>query len=97
MASPVRVDGSTRVVAVFGDPVAHSASPAMHNAAFAALGMNWVYVACRVPVERLETALRGVAAMGMPGVNLTVPLKEAGLRLVDSADPLAKALLPDGQ
>lgn len=86
------VDGSTRVVGVFGDPVEHTASPAMHNAAFETLGLNWIYVAFRVPPERLETALRGTAALGMPGVNLTVPLKEAALAIVDRLDPGARIL-----
>lgn len=70
-----------RVFGVFGDPIAHSLSPAMHNAAFSALGMDCVYHAFRVKPERLEKAILGAEAMGFGGLNLTVPLKEAALKL----------------
>jgi shikimate dehydrogenase len=69
--------------AVFGDPVAHSRSPAMHNAAFRSLGLPYVYLKFRVPVADLGLALKGVAALGFRGVNLTIPLKEAALPLMD--------------
>lgn len=70
-----------RVFGVFGDPIAHSLSPAMHNAAFSALGMDCVYHAFRVKPEKLEKAILGAEAMGFGGLNLTVPLKEAALKL----------------
>jgi len=63
--------------------VAHSRSPAMHNAAFRALKLPYVYLKFRVPVADLVSALRGVAVLGFRGVNLTIPLKEAALGFMD--------------
>jgi shikimate dehydrogenase len=83
------IDGRTTLVGLVGDPVAHSLSPAMHNAAFEALGMNWRYVAFRVDAAALPAALRGAAALGMAGLNVTVPHKEAAAQVVDTLDPLA--------
>lgn len=79
------------VFAVFGDPVGHSLSPAMHNAAFEALGMECTYHAFRVSREKLKAALEGAKAMGFGGVNLTVPLKQDALKIMD-ADPLVAAI-----
>ncbi|WP_440946469.1 shikimate dehydrogenase [Methanosarcina sp. T3] len=70
-----------RVFGVFGDPIGHSLSPAMHNAAFSALGMDCVYHAFRVRPEKLGKAILGAEAMGFGGLNLTVPLKEEALKL----------------
>ncbi|MCS7049875.1 MAG: shikimate dehydrogenase [Verrucomicrobiae bacterium] len=86
------IDGKTRIVGVLGDPVVHSASPAMHNAAFTAVGLNWVYVACHVPPERLAGAIRGARDLGWVGLNLTVPHKVAALELVEELDDEAKQL-----
>lgn len=66
--------------AVVGDPVLHSRSPAMHNAAFQALGIDARYGAVRVPQGELEDALTRLAALGTRGVNVTVPLKGAAFR-----------------
>jgi shikimate dehydrogenase len=76
----------TRLVALVGHPVAHSLSPRMQNAAFAARGLDWAYVALDVPPERLEEALRGLAAGGLAGANVTIPHKQAAARLCDEAD-----------
>lgn len=79
-----------KVFGVFGDPIEHSLSPAMHNAAFSALGMDYIYHAFRVKPEKLEKAIFGAEAMGFGGLNLTVPLKEAALKLdCVKPDPLA--------
>lgn len=78
--------GSTRLVALLGQPVAHSLSPRMQNAAFAARGLDWAYVACEVAPDRLEAAIRGLAALGFAGANVTIPHKEAAARLCDEAD-----------
>ncbi len=77
---------STRLVALLGHPVAHSLSPLMQNAAFAAAGLDWAYVAVDVPPERLEAAVRGLAAAGFAGANVTIPHKRAAARLCDEAD-----------
>lgn len=83
------IDGRTTVVALLGDPVAHSLSPRMHNAAFAAAGLNWRYVAFRIPADALAAAVRAVAALGMAGCNVTIPHKEAACGAVDDLDPVA--------
>lgn len=70
------VHGTTRVAGVWGWPVRHSASPAMHNAAFAARDLDWVYVPFAVAPESVPDAVAGVRALGLAGVNVTVPLKE---------------------
>jgi len=77
-------------VAVFGDPVAHSLSPAMHNAAFRSLDLRWRYEKRRVRKARLRAALREASRRGYRGVNLTIPLKEAALRLMDRVTPAAR-------
>jgi shikimate dehydrogenase len=82
----MELDGRTTLVGILGDPVAHSLSPRMHNAAFEALQMNWRYLAFRVPATQLAASLRGAAALGLVGVNITVPHKEAASALLDELD-----------
>ncbi|MEY2408731.1 MAG: shikimate dehydrogenase [Verrucomicrobiota bacterium] len=84
------INAATRLCAVVGHPVRHSASPAMHNAAFAALGMDWRYFAFDVRPERLREALSGAASMNFIGLNLTVPHKLMALEMVDAVDDSAK-------
>jgi len=86
------VTGSTRLVGVLGDPVAHSRSPAMHNAAFRALGLDWCYVPLHVAPAQIEAALRGLVALGFVGANVTIPHKEAAARLADELTPAAAAI-----
>jgi shikimate dehydrogenase len=76
----------TRLVAVVGHPIAHSLSPRMQNAAFAARGLDWAYVALDVQPDQFETAIRGLAAGGFAGVNVTIPHKRAAALLCDEAD-----------
>jgi len=78
--------GSTRLVALLGHPVAHSLSPRMQNAAFAARALDWAYIALDVPPEQLEEAVRGLVAGGFAGANVTIPHKRAAARLCDDAD-----------
>ncbi len=82
MAFARDLSGHTRFTAIFGDPVAHSLSPAMHNAAYAALEMGRAYAAFHVTPENLRDALRAIPALGLVGVNLTVPHKERALRMM---------------
>ncbi len=88
----MHVDGSTTLVGVFGAPIKHTASPAMHNAAFEALKMNWAYLAFHVDPQSLRAALQGARDMGLAGLNLTVPHKILALECVDEIDPEANKL-----
>ncbi|MBD0337891.1 MAG: shikimate dehydrogenase (NADP+) [Thermoleophilia bacterium] len=92
------ITARTRLVALIGHPVAHSLSPRMQNAAFAARGLDWAYVALDVPPERLEGALRGLVALGFAGANVTAPHKVAAAELVETDEPSVNTLvLRDGR
>jgi shikimate dehydrogenase len=84
------INAATRCCAVYGLPIGHSASPAMHNAAFSALGLNWRYLAFEVHPDNLRAAIEGARSMGFAGLNLTVPHKLLALELVDTLDKSAK-------
>lgn len=87
------ITGKTKVCVLFGYPVAHSASPPMQNAAFAALGLDWVYIPWAVRPEafpRAITALRGIENFG--GANVTIPHKEAALQASDELSPDALSI-----
>jgi shikimate dehydrogenase len=83
------LSATTRLVALLGHPVGRSLSPRMQNAAFAARGLDWAYVALDVLPERLEEAVRGLAAAGLAGANVTIPHKRAAAALCDEADGAA--------
>ena len=84
------ITASTRLVALLGHPVAHSRSPAMQNAAFAARGLDWAYVAVDVPPEAIEDAVRGLETLGFAGANVTIPHKRAVAQLCDELDAAAE-------
>ncbi len=84
------IGAGTRLVAVYGQPIRHSASPAMQNAGITALGLDWRYVACEVDPADLTTAIAGARAMHFIGLNLTVPHKLLALDLVDELDESAR-------
>ncbi len=86
------IDGSTRVAAVIGSPVHHSLSPALHNAAFQQLGIDWVYVAFHVATGEAQHAIDAMRALGLGGLSVTMPHKEAVAQCVDRLDPAAAAL-----
>src|SRR5690606_18323441 len=86
------VTGRTRVAAVIGSPVRHSLSPTIHNAAFAAAGLDWVYVAFEVPAGAGERAVRAVLDLGIEGLSVTMPHKAAAAAAVDELTPVAEAL-----
>jgi shikimate dehydrogenase len=87
------ITGSTRLVGILGWPVEHSLSPRMQNAAFEALGLDWVYVALPTPPERLAEAVAGLAALGFAGANVTAPHKLAVAALCDADAPSVNTLL----
>ena len=84
--------GSTHVAAVIGCPVRHSLSPVMHNAAFRALGLDWVYVAFEVPPGSGREALAAMRTLGIDGLNVTMPHKRDVASAVDRLTPAAQAL-----
>jgi shikimate dehydrogenase len=86
------ISGKTRLVGLIGWPVSHSFSPVMHNAAAAALNLDWTYVPLPVHPHDLETAVRGLPALGFHGVNVTVPHKQAVMPLMDEIEPAAQAI-----
>lgn len=86
------IEGTTKVVAVLGDPVAHSLSPRMHNAAFKELGLDYVYVAFNPSKPALADAVRAVRFLDLAGLNVTVPYKQDVIRFVDRLTPAAKAI-----
>lgn len=87
-----RPTGSTRLAAVIGDPVRHSLSPVLHNAGFRALGLDWVYVAFEVGAGGVAAAVAGARALGVAGLNVTMPHKAAVAAAVDRLTPAAEAL-----
>jgi shikimate dehydrogenase len=87
-----RVHGASRTVGVIGWPVAHSLSPTIHNSAFTAMDMDWVYVPMPVEPERLPAALAGLGALGFAGANVTMPHKTRAAELADSRSEDAERL-----
>lgn len=87
-----RVHGGTRTVGVIGWPVAHSLSPTIHNAAFIAMDMDWVYVPMPVPPGGLPAALAGLPALGFAGANVTMPHKTEAADLSDTRSEDAERL-----
>jgi len=77
---------------VIGDPIAHSLSPAMHNDAFQALGLDAYYHAFHVTPDNLEAAVKGMKAIGVAGFNVTIPHKAAIMQYLDDIDPIAKTI-----
>src|SRR5437763_1846286 len=88
----MQVTGKTKICAVIGDPIEHTISPAMQNAAFEALGLDYYYVPFRVEPGDLEKAIEGVRAMHLYGLNVTIPHKVAILPFLDELDDLAENL-----
>jgi shikimate dehydrogenase len=83
------IAGTTRLVGLIGDPVEHSLSPRMQNAAFEACGLDWAYVPLHVQPKALAAALRGLAALGFVGANVTIPHKLASCELCDELSEVA--------
>jgi shikimate dehydrogenase len=88
----MEASGKTKVCAVIGDPVEHSLSPIMHNAAFQHLKLDFVYVAFRVKKEELKDAVRGIRSLNIKGLNVTMPHKTAIIKYLNDIDPAAEAI-----
>jgi shikimate dehydrogenase len=86
------ITGKTKLLGVIGHPVEHSLSPAMHNAAIAHLGLDYVYLPLPVKPEALAVALQGFAAIGLVGFNVTIPHKQAVIPLLSEVFPVAQAV-----
>ena len=84
------IGASTRLLALLGQPVAGSLSPRMQNAAFAARGLDWAYVPVDLGPEALTDAVRGLAAAGFAGANVTMPHKTAAAELCDELDEISR-------
>ncbi|WP_339283569.1 shikimate dehydrogenase [Paenibacillus sp. FSL R5-0486] len=80
------------LLGVMGDPIAHSKSPAMHNAALQAAGVNGMYMPLHVHPDQLEAAVRGIVALGYRGVNVTIPHKEQVMQYLDVIDESARLI-----
>jgi shikimate dehydrogenase len=83
---------STVTVGLIGWPVEHSRSPAMHNAAFAALGLDWCYILLPTPLDQLDAVVARIRSGELQGANVTIPHKQAVMHFLDEIDPAAQAV-----
>jgi shikimate dehydrogenase len=88
----MKITGKTRICGLIGDPVEHTMSPAMHNAAFAELGLDCVYLPFHVKPADLVAAVNGLRAINATGFNVTIPHKVTVTPLLDELDPLAQKI-----
>lgn len=86
------ISAKTKLCCLIGDPVEHSLSPKMHNTAFENLGLDYVYLALRVKSEDLEKAILGIRALGIRGLNVTMPHKISVMRFLDKIDEAAQKI-----
>ncbi|MBU2535245.1 MAG: shikimate dehydrogenase [Chloroflexota bacterium] len=86
------ITGKTRVCGIIGDPIEHSMSPVMHNAAFEALGLDYAYLPFRVRREELPEAIAGIRALNLVGLNVTLPHKVDVIPLLDRLDAMAERM-----
>ncbi len=84
------ISGKTKIVGIFGYPVEHSLSPAMHNAAFQYLSLDFCYVPFSVKPELLKEAITGIRALNIAGVNITIPHKERAIEFLDNLSDEAR-------
>jgi shikimate dehydrogenase len=94
MIAPTAMSNTDRflLAGVMGDPVMHSRSPKLHNYWLAKYGLTGAYMPLAIAREHLRAALRALPALGFSGCNLTIPHKEAALKIVDTVDPLARRI-----
>ncbi|MFM7653579.1 MAG: shikimate dehydrogenase [Vulcanococcus sp.] len=92
MSQACAISGQTALLGVLGDPVRHSLSPAMHNAALAELGLDWIYLALPAAPAELAGVVRALEAMGCRGLSVTIPHKHAVAPLCRRLTPLAERI-----
>ncbi len=88
----MKIDARTKIFCVIGDPIEHSLSPAMHNAVFERLGLNCCYTAFRIKPGDLGDAIKGMQAMGMGGINVTIPHKVSVMEFLDDLSDEARII-----
>ena len=86
------IDGKTRILGVIGDPIEHTFSPAMHNAGLNELGLNYIYLPLHVKEDRLGECIQGAKAMGIEGLNVTIPHKTNVMKHLDEIDQVASMI-----
>jgi shikimate dehydrogenase len=86
------ITGKTRICGVIGDPIEHSLSPTMHNAAFKEIGLDLVFLAFKVTPDQVENAVKGVRSLNILGLNVTMPHKNKIISYLDKLDPTAEYL-----
>jgi shikimate dehydrogenase len=86
------ISGKTRLCGVIGDPIEHTLSPTIHNAAFNHLNLDFVFLAFRVKAADLEKAIQGMRGLGIHGLNVTMPHKSTVISFLDEVDPTVKFL-----
>lgn len=86
------INGATKTFGIMGNPVSHSLSPAMHNAAFAALGLDCVYIPLPVTGRDLQQGVDGLRALGFRGASVTIPHKQNIMPFIDRLDPVAERI-----
>ncbi len=86
------VDGKTKILGVIGDPIEHTFSPAMHNAGLKALNLNHIYLPFHVKADRLGHCIEGAKAMGIQGLNVTIPHKTNVIKHLDEIDSVASMI-----
>lgn len=88
----MKISGKTKICGLIGDPIEHTMSPVMHNAAYKKLGLDYIYIPFRVRPEDLSKAVDGLRALSVRGFNVTIPHKVAIIPLLDGLDPLAEKI-----
>lgn len=88
----MRIDGRTKLTGIIGYPLEYSLSPMIHNAGFEHINLNWCYLPFKVRESDFARSFDGLAALGFKGFNVTMPYKEASLKLVDELDDLTKVV-----
>ncbi|MGA9379233.1 MAG: shikimate dehydrogenase [Phormidium sp.] len=86
------ITGKTKLLGVIGNPIEHSLSPVMHNAAITKLGLDYVYLPFPIKPEELHIAISGFAAIGLIGFSVTIPHKQAIIPLLTEVSPIAKEI-----